>query len=165
MIHRDHIFQYTPCSQGNVFGNIAQGTVFLDTLPRVNIRRLCIRASPKRGRYWEILRVQGNLEGGGEIILNTSRVFVECGHSLIINLCSAIDLSQGPMAPQVKVPCAVRRGPLRRESRSHVVLRVEVPRDKIDTQKCSVSGVYRPLRPKSAIPHPITIQNMRFDQK
>ena len=27
-----------------------------------------------------------------------------------------------------------------------------------------VLGVYRPLRPKSAIPHPITIQNMRFEQ-
>ena len=27
-----------------------------------------------------------------------------------------------------------------------------------------VWGVYRPLRPKSAIPHPITIQNMRFER-
>ena len=111
-LQRSLNIQYTSCSLGSGLINTPLGTVFLDTLPRVNIRRLCIRASPKRGRYWEILRVQGNLEGGGEIILNTSRVFVECGHSLIINLRSAIDLSQGPMAPQVKVPCAASQGPM-----------------------------------------------------
>ena len=60
---------------------------------------------------------------------------------------------------------AASRGPLRRESRSLVAPRVEVPGDKIKTQKCWVLAVYRPLRPKSAIPHPITIQNMRFEQK
>ena len=38
MINSCHIIQYNPCSQGRVFGNIAQGTTFLDTLPRVNIR-------------------------------------------------------------------------------------------------------------------------------
>ena len=37
---------------------------------------------------------------------------------------------------------------------------VEVPGDKIKTQTFWVLGVYRPFRPKSAIPHPITIQNM-----
>ena len=42
---------------------------------------------------------------------------------------------------------------------------VEVPGDKMKTQKCQVLGVYRPLRPKSVIPHPITIQNMIFEQK
>ena len=41
----------------------------------------------------------------------------------------------------------------------------EVPGDKIKTQKSWVWGVYRPLRAKSPIPHPITIQNMRSDQK
>ena len=51
------------------------------------------------------------------------------------------------------------------ESRSHVALGVEVPGDKIKNQKIWVWGVYRPLRAKSAIPHPITIQNMRSDQK
>ena len=69
-----------------------------------------------------------------------------------------------PMALWVEVPCAVSQGPLRRESRSHVAPRVEVPGDKIKTQKFWVWGVYRPLRPKSAIPHPITIQNMRFER-
>ena len=39
MIFRDHIIQYIPCSLGSVLGNIAQGTVFLDTLPRANITR------------------------------------------------------------------------------------------------------------------------------
>ena len=34
----------------------------------------------------EILRVEGNLEGGGDGFPNTSRVLVEYGHSLIINL-------------------------------------------------------------------------------
>ena len=38
--------------------------------------------------------------------------------------------------------------------------RVEVPEEKMKTQKCWVLGVYRPLQPKSAIPHPITIQNL-----
>ena len=33
MIHRDHIFQYTHSSRGNLLGNTAQGTVFLATLP------------------------------------------------------------------------------------------------------------------------------------
>ena len=54
--------------------------------------------------------------------------------------------------------------PWRRESRSPVAPRVEVPGDKMKTQKCWVLAVYRPLRTKSAIPHPITIQNMRFEQ-
>ena len=48
------------------------------------------------------------------------------------------------VAPRVKVPCAASRGPLRRESRSHVAPRVEVPGDKIKTQKCWVLAVYRP---------------------
>ena len=40
-----------------------------------------------RGRSLkEISRVEGNLEGGGDGFLNTSRVLVEYGHSLIINL-------------------------------------------------------------------------------
>ena len=71
------------------------------------------------------------------------------------------------MAPrvEVEVPCAAIRGPLRCESRSLVALRVEVPGDKIKTQKCWGLAVYRPLRTKSAIPHPITIQNMRFEQR
>ena len=34
----------------------------------------------------EISRVEGNLEGGGDGFPNTSRVLVEYGHSLIINL-------------------------------------------------------------------------------
>ena len=50
---------------------------------------------------------------------------------------------------------------LGRESRSHVTPRVEVPGDKIKTR---FFGVYRPRRPKSAIPHPITIHNMRFER-
>ena len=33
------------------------------------------------------------------------------------------------MAPRVKVPCAASKGPLRRESRSHVALGVEIPGD------------------------------------
>ena len=40
----------------------------------------------------------------------------------------AVDLSQGPMAPRVEVPCA----------------------------EFWVLGFYRPLRPNSAVPHPIT---------
>ena len=40
----------------------------------------------------------------------------------------------------------------------------EVPGDKIQDQNFQVYGVYRPLGPKQALPHPITIQNMRFDR-
>ena len=43
MIHRHHIFQYTPCSLGSVLGNITQGTRFRDTLPKANIRHTSLR--------------------------------------------------------------------------------------------------------------------------
>ena len=36
--NRYHIFQHTPCSLGSVLGNTARGTVFRDTLPRMNNR-------------------------------------------------------------------------------------------------------------------------------
>ena len=39
----------------------------------------------------EILRVEGNLEGGGDGFPNTSRVLVEHGHSLIITREGLID--------------------------------------------------------------------------
>ena len=45
-----------------------------------------------------------------------------------------------PLAPQVEVQGAASRDPW------------------------GVWGVYRPYRPKSAVPHPITIQNMRFER-
>ena len=44
-----HIFQYTPCSFGSVLGNIAQGTVFLDTLPMG--ARTNIRSTSSRGKH------------------------------------------------------------------------------------------------------------------
>ena len=40
---------------------------------------------------------------------------------------------------------------------------VKTPGDRIQDQDFQVSGVYRPLRTKRALPHPIAIQNMRFD--
>ena len=43
MIFKDHIIQYTPCSLGSVQGNTSLGTVFLDTLPRGNIRNTSSR--------------------------------------------------------------------------------------------------------------------------
>ena len=49
--------------------------------------------------------------------------------------------------------------------RSHILNSNGVPGGKIKKQKFWVWGVYRPLQTKSAIPHPITIQNMRSDQK
>ena len=48
---------------------------------------------------------------------------------------SATDLSQGPLAPRVEVLGAASRGPLHRELRPHVAPRVQVPWDKIETQK------------------------------
>ena len=42
--------------------------------------------------------------------------------------------------------------------------RLETPGDKFWDQNFQVSVVFRLLRPKRAIPHPITIQNMRFGQ-
>ena len=44
--YRDHIVQCTPCSLGSVLGNIALGTVFLDTLPRANIRLIYFKSKP-----------------------------------------------------------------------------------------------------------------------
>ena len=44
-------------------------------------RKISRERSPR-----EILRVEGNLEGGGDGFPNTSRVLVEYGHSLIIKL-------------------------------------------------------------------------------
>ena len=78
---------------------------------------------------------------------------------------SAGDLDSRRHRFELRSHGAASRGPLRRESRSHMAPWVEVPGDKIKTQKNWVWGVYRPLRPKSAIPHPITTQNMRSDQK
>ena len=46
MIIRDHI-QYTSCSLGCVLGNTPLGTVFLDTLPRMNIKH-----TSSRRKYW-----------------------------------------------------------------------------------------------------------------
>ena len=65
----------------------------------------------------------------------------------------------GPrLAAQGTLTRGASRGPIwRRESRS--------PGDKIKTQKSWVLGIFRPLRAKSPIPHPITIQNMRSDRK
>ena len=40
---------------------------------------------------------------------------------------------------------------------------VKTPGDRIQDQDFQVSGVYRPLRTKRALAHPIAIQNMRFD--
>ena len=45
---RDHINQYTPCSLGSVLGNIALGTVCLDTLPRANSIHTYLR-----GKHWQ----------------------------------------------------------------------------------------------------------------
>ena len=43
MISRYHNIQYTPCSLGSELGNTTLGTVFLDTLPRANIRNTSSR--------------------------------------------------------------------------------------------------------------------------
>ena len=64
----------------------------------------------------------------------------------------------------VEVQAAASQRSGRRESRSHVAPRVKIPGDKIETHIFLVWGVYRPLRPKSAIAHPITIQNIRYER-
>ena len=56
--------------------------------------------------------------------------FNQCLRSLVIGAAS-----RGPLALRVEVQGAASRGPLRCESRSHVALRVEVPGDKLETQK------------------------------
>ena len=48
MTCRDHNIQYTPWSIGSVLGNTALGTVFLDTLPRANIRN-----TSSQGKHWQ----------------------------------------------------------------------------------------------------------------
>ena len=51
MISRYHNIQYTPCSLGSELGNTTLGTVFLDTLPRANIRN-----TSSRGTHWQCSR-------------------------------------------------------------------------------------------------------------
>ena len=80
-------------------------------IPFNNKRTDCIRAPPRRGRYWEIhprrpkdfSRVEENLEGGGDGLPNTSRVLVEYGHSLGINF------STGNTGIQEILPCGQGR--------------------------------------------------------
>ena len=67
---------------------------------------------------------------------------------------SAGDLDSQRRGPRLAAPVKV---PWRCESRS--------PGDKIKTPKSLVLGIFRLLRAKSPIPHPITIQNMRSDRK
>ena len=55
MICRDHIFEYDPCSLGSVLGNTALGTIFLDTLPRANIRNTSSGLGVQNPRAWESL--------------------------------------------------------------------------------------------------------------
>ena len=69
------------------------------------------------------------------------------------------------MALCLETPAPPLETPWRRESRSLVAPRVEVPGDKMKTQKLWFLAVYRPLQTKSAIPHPITFQNMRFERR
>ena len=59
-------------------------------------------------------------------------------------------------------PCAAPRNPMAPRLETPGAPRLKTPGDKIWDQNFQVSVVFRPLRPKRAIPHPITIQNMRF---
>ena len=59
-------------------------------------------------------------------------------------------------------PCAAPRNPMAPCLETPGAPRLKTPGDKFWDQNFQVSVVFRPLRPKRAIPHPITIQNMRF---
>ena len=62
-------------------------------------------------------------------------------------------------------PCAAPRNPMVLCLETPATQRLKIPGDKFWDQNFQVSVVFRPLWPKQAIPHPITIQNMRFRQK
>ena len=94
-----------------------------------------LRQSQRRRRFIHILRGKSH-----NVFYPSNLIFwIEMGCTVI----------RGPSAPSFEIPCAPS---------------FEVPGKKILDQNCQVLGVYRPLRPKRAIPHPITIQNMRFER-
>ena len=59
-------------------------------------------------------------------------------------------------------PCAAPRNPMAPCLETPGAPRLKTPGDKNWDQNFQVWVVFRPLRPKRAIPHPISIQNMRF---
>ena len=71
----------------------------------------------------------------------------------------------GPMLLPLETPCCCPSKPLVLCLETPGLLRLETPGDKFWDQNFQVLVIFRPLRPKRAIPHPTTIQNMRFKQK
>ena len=67
-----------------------------------------------------------------------------------------------PLGAAPRNPCAAPRNPMALCLETPGAPRLKTPGDKFWDQNFQVSVVFRPLRPKRAIPHPITIQNMRF---
>ena len=90
-------------SMANMTPNAVQSLVIIRSIlrevlgnPSPTPQRFPETREISRGRSpREISRVEGNLEGGGDGFPNTSRVLVEYGHSLIINI-SAENGSENP---------------------------------------------------------------------
>ena len=72
MIFKDHIIQYTPCSLGSVQGNTSLGTVFLDTLPRGNIRN-----TSSRGKHLQCSSNDADMHNV-DICRQTKCHYIEC---------------------------------------------------------------------------------------
>ena len=77
MIYRDHIFEYTTCSLGSVLGNTALGIIFLDTLPRANIRTTSTVLGVQNPRPREIFR------SSGDVFPNTPLLLAVYGYIII----------------------------------------------------------------------------------
>ena len=76
MIFKDHIIQYTPCSLGSVQGNTSLGTVFLDTLPRGNIRN-----TSSRGKHLKCSSNDADMHNV-DICRQTKCHYIECADGL-----------------------------------------------------------------------------------
>ena len=104
---------------------------------------------------------KGNLKGSFTIFL-----FLVRSHILNSNgVWYSWFWPEGPINAQNSIFLGFKFVPRDLDSQRHMGPWLAAAADKIKIQKNWVWGVYRPLRPKSAIPHPITTQNMRSDQK
>ena len=100
------------------------------------------------------LVIRWDLEGQHEMINHWSVL------SVLLLLETPWCCPSKPHSAVPRNPCAAPRNPMVLCLETPGAPRLKTPGDKFWDQNFQVSVVFRPLRPKRAIPHPITIQNM-----
>ena len=120
-------------------------------------------ATDKRLQWFIIWRcpsrslvIRWDLEGQREMINHWSLL------SVALPLETPWRCPSKPLGAAPRNPCAAPRNPMALCLETPGAPRLKTPGDKFWDQNFQVSVVFRPLRLKRAIPHPITIQNMRF---